>query len=560
MRIAGEEIMKLKVLSSLEKVFFDVEPQEFEAIIHSAFKNEVYSFQISAHFTGVNVDVREDWFKELSIDVQSDIADIVRIRNVRFVPSNMPVYSIIDDNYLDTTRTQYPDILEDTNNKVHFVHGRWNTLWIDVSPTIDTKAGEYPITFYFRDKNNEAEAEITVTVTILDACLPKQTLKRTEWFYTDCLADFYGVAVFSDRFWEIVRNFMTTAVARGINMVLTPVFTYALDTYVGGERTSVQLVGIEFDGEFNFDFTKLEKWIDMALEVGYEYIEISHLFTQWGAEHAPKIEVNVNGRLEKMFGWQTIASSDEYVGFLTAFLTSLRSFLQSKGVENKCYFHISDEPEMHNLEQYTKTHHIVSELLEGCTVFDAFSEPEFYRLGLVKMPVVGTNYYERFEDLDIQERWVYYCCGQSIDVSNRFMSMPSARTRIIGVQLYLYGIKGFLHWGFNFYNSGLSKRKINPYLITDADNYYPSGDPFSVYPGLDGKPVESLRLMVVFQAMQDLRALQMLESLKGRDFVSSLIYENFNEAITFKVFPKSQDYIIKLRSRVNEEIMRFHKN
>ena len=45
--------------------------------------------------------------------------------------------------------------------------------------------------------------------------------------------------------------------------------------------------------------------------------------------------------------------------------------------------------------------------------------------------------------------------------SNRFIAMPSYRTRSIGMQMFGYGIKGFLHWGYNFYNTQYSREQIN---------------------------------------------------------------------------------------------------
>ena len=139
-------------------------------------------------------------------------------------------------------------------------------------------------------------------------------------------------------------------------------------------------------------------------------------------------------------------------------------------------------------------------------------------------------------------------------VSNRFFSMPLARTRILGVQLYKFKIQGFLQWGYNFYNTQYSLEHINPYAVTDAGGAFPSGDAFVVYPGKNGKAEESLRLMAMDQAMTDLRALQKLESLAGRDFVMQLIEGELAQPITFKVYPKSAEYLIRLRNRVNEEI------
>ncbi|MCG4808289.1 hypothetical protein L0P46_10495, partial [Collinsella aerofaciens] len=79
---------------------------------------------------------------------------------------------------------------------------------------------------------------------VVPAVLPKQKVLHTEWFYPDCLADYYGCDVFSEEHWKIIGNFMRTAASQGVNMIFTPLFTPALDTLIGGERTTVQLVKV----------------------------------------------------------------------------------------------------------------------------------------------------------------------------------------------------------------------------------------------------------------------------------------------------------------------------
>ena len=70
---------------------------------------------------------------------------------------------------------------------------------------------------------------------------------------------------------------------------------------------------------------------------------------------------------------------------------------------------------------------------------------------------------EPFLERGMEGLWTYYCTGQWKEVSNRFMAMPSARTRILGVQLYLYKISGFLHWALTFITASNSIKHINPY-------------------------------------------------------------------------------------------------
>lgn len=128
-----------------------------------------------------------------------------------------------------------------------------------------------------------------------------------------------------------------------------------------------------------------------------------------------------------------------------------------------------------------------------------------------------------FLEHNVPNLWVYYCCGQGYKVSNRFFGMPSARNRIIGTQFYKYNVAGFLQWGFNFYNAQLSMYHIDPFAVTDADGAFPSGDAFVVYPGPDGTPWKSLRLLTFNEALNDLRAFRLLESFTSREFVMDLL-------------------------------------
>ena len=147
----------------------------------------------------------------------------------------------------------------------------------------------------------------------------------------------------------------------------------------------------------------------------------------------------------------------------------------------------------------------MADYLKEFTIIDALSNYEFYKLGLVKCPIPANNHIEPFLENQVPGLWTYYCCSQGVDVSNRFLAMPSYRTRIIGAQLYKYDIKGFLQWGYNFYYTRLSKYQIDPFATTDGECSWPAGDPFSVYPGKD-QVLESIRSELFYQALQDVRA------------------------------------------------------
>ena len=100
--------------------------------------------------------------------------------------------------------------------------------------------------------------------------------------------------------------------------------------------------------------------------------------------------------------------------------------------------------------------------------------------------------------------------------------MPAYRNRILGLQMYKYDIKGFLHWGYNFYNSQLSKFQVNPYVTTSAAMAFPSEDPFSVYPSAKG-PLASTHGRVFAQGLQDIQLCRMLEAQIGKQAVVELL-------------------------------------
>lgn len=342
-------------------------------------------------------------------------------------------------------------------------------------------------------------ASASVSVTILPGRLPAQKLIRTHWFHTDCLAEYYRVPVFSEEHWTIIENFIRTAVRRGCTMILTPLFTPPLDTAPGGERLTVQLVDVNVcKGAYTFGFDRLERWVEICRRCGVAYLEMSHLFTQWGAAAAPKIIATVDGQEKRLFGWETDAHGEAYAHFLSEFLPALMEKLNELGVAERAYFHISDEPSLDHLESYRHACSLVKPYLQGRPVIDALSDFAFYQTGALEKPVVALDHLEPFLQAGVPGLWTYYCVGQYRDVTNSFMAMPAARTRMLGVQLYRYQLEGFLQWGYNFYHTQLSLANLNPYEVTDAGGVFPVGRRLSGLPrpgwkagGIDSLHAES---------------------------------------------------------------------
>ena len=553
-------MLKVKIVSSLVKVYTDSshdELKEFNRI--SMLKGERISFQLVLQYVKEATDSKFTERKLYTPRILGALSEHVSLSEVRNVGVELPtIPDLADDNYERFTPGLYPDVLSPlpyggkVNARVLFP----SAVWVDLDVPADATAiGESEIRIELLDDAGEIAGAASITVELIDAVLPEQTLIMTQWFHADCLANYYDVDVWSEKHWKIVENFARVAHKNGINMLLTPTFTPPLDTNIGGERLTTQLVDVTVTGgKYSFGFDKLDRWVDMCDRIGIKYFEIAHLFTQWGAKHAPKVMATVDGEYKRIFGWETDAQADEYVSFLRQFLTAFLAHMKKNGNDKRCYFHISDEPVKEQIESYCKAKASIADLLDGYVTMDALSDYPFFEQGIVTTPISNINSIASFVDKGIPNLWAYYCCGECSRVSNRLIAMPSCRNRSIGMQLYKYDIVGFLQWGYNFYSNQGSSDTVDPYTNGSGDSWVPSGDTLSVYPGFKGTALESIRLAVFHHALEDMRAMQLAETLYSKEEVLREIEEIFGEELTFYTCAKNAQTMLKIRERINEMI------
>ena len=536
-------------LSSLHKVFLNEDITNLkEEKGTAALKGERVSYQIL--YTG---GLERRAVASYSIKAPEGID--VKVSKVGNVPCEMPARRYeCDEHYLSIEPGLYPDVLYpiEEGEIFHIIRGNKHSLYITAEISKDIEAGEYPVTMVIDTEGKKYEK--TFCIKVLNAVLPKQYLTYTQWFHADCISSYYGYEPLSEEHWDMIEKFIKMAAYTGINLILTPIYTLPLDTEVGRERPTVQLVDITYkNGEYTFNFDKLVRWINICKKYGIESFEMPHLFSQWGTGCTPKIEALTDDGKKNIFGWHVKADTPQYRGFLNSFLPKLTECLKEQGVYDNTYFHISDEP---NFEKHYEIYKTEREMVEGLIpadkIIDALSHFEFLECGLIEKPIPITSSVEKFIEKGYELEWTYYCCGPCDDgYSNRLIAMPSGRTRIVGMQMYKYDLTKFLHWGYNFYYSELSKRAVNPFLVTDADEGFQSGDSYSVYPGEDG-PLESLRSVVFFEGIQDMRACKLLESYIGRDEVVKILEEDGE--IKFNRFPRTDAGILGLRERINKKL------
>ena len=431
----------------------------------------------------------------------------------------------------------------------------WQAVWFTVNEDAKTVcAGVHKLKFELFDRNGNPCGDAEAQIEVLPVKLGAQKLMYTNWFHNDCLADVYNVEVFTDKYFEIFETYVKTATKNGMNMILMPAFTPPLDTSPGGERMTVQLVKITKKGKkYTFDFSLMKKFVDVCRKNGIKYFEHSHLFTQWGAKAAPKIEAYVNGRKKKIFGWETDSGSQEYADFLTQYITELKKFLKAEKLEKKILFHVSDEPQNEHIPHYSVAFNAVAELLKDYMMGDALSHFEIYEKGICRNPIVMTADIKPFLG-KVKNLWAYYV-GSAATMgasSNRTFHIPRERNRMLGVQLFYHDIKGFLHWGYNNYYGELSQYLFDP-ILNPCGGFSLAGTSFFVYPAFNGGCYQSVRQKIFSEGLVDMRLLELLKKLVGKEACNALIEKHFGVP-SFDVSPRDAQSFAEFIDEVYETI------
>ncbi|MFO7900459.1 MAG: DUF4091 domain-containing protein [Planctomycetota bacterium] len=413
-------------------------------------------------------------------------------------------------------------------------------FWITVRVPEDAEPGKHAVKTILR-VGDRTRRTLRTTVRASRVVLePRRDFHVAHWFYADALCDWYGVAPFGKAFWPICEAYMRDYAAHGADTLSVPVFTPPLD----GVKRPTQLLRIrKVDGRYRFDWRDVRRWIRLAQKCGIRRFEWTHLFTQWGAEHAIRI-YHGQGKDERLL-WppNTGATSPTYRDFLARFLPALHRFLRREDLLDVSFFHLSDEPHGdEHLANYRAARAMVRELAPWMNVMDALSDIRFARLGLTDLPVPSIRTAPDFLADGIR-CWTYFCCGPRGRYLQRLLDTPLPKVALSGWLFHRLGVGGFLHWGYNYWYRRQTRELIDPFTVTDGLAWpgWAHGDPFVVYPGPHG-PIDSIRWEVFARSLEDLALLQTRGIERDAPLLSPLK--------SFAEFPRDARWLEKARRRV----------
>ena len=419
------------------------------------------------------------------------------------------------------------------------------SFWITLNIPADAKPGlrEFKVQLAIvNGKTIELPVQIEISELVLQ---PRKDFPVVHWWRGEATWDYYKTGMFEDdRWWNITHAQLEDMLEHGSDVVFVPIFFERRETFK--RPCQLLIVNEREPGKYEFDFSLVKRFLDMSKEIGFKKFEWQHFWIYWGVEHPMRVYKKQADEYEMLWSPDISGFSDTYINFLKQFLPQFHDFLVKEGVLDDSYFHLSDEPGGgEHIVRYRKARQILRELapwMQG-KVMDALSHIEYGREGITDIPIPQVSSAQNYINEKIPH-WVYYCCSPKGEWLNRFMDTPLPKVRMSGMLFYHLGAKGFLHWGFNYWDKMEREEAGDPFH--DASNAdwpgIPYGDPFMIYPGPDGKPMDSLRWEVFAEALQDYAILQ-TAGIKPDDALLSDIK-------TYGKFPKNEEWIAKTMEKI----------
>ncbi len=389
--------------------------------------------------------------------------------------------------------------------------------------------------------SDEGEAFLEVVLHVYPIALPdRRSLYVTNWFSLDNIASFYGVELWSEDFWEVFEKWIAFMAEHRQNVFWIPIDTVK--------------VLADNDG-YRFDFSIFDRYVELLLKYKADRIEITHVahFKTWGARELlfREFDITYPGDVVKR-------ESGEKV--LPLLLPALEKHLEEKGWLNMAMIHIADEPTENGLENWIKTSELVHKYAPRIKRIDAIEAYGFN--GFLEVWIPTLHHFNDWMDeyvkaMNEYEVWFYTCCSPTGRYPNRFLDFSLLKTRILHWLNYAYSLKGYLHWGFNWWGRD-PFGELNPNL--------PPGDTHIAYPGRNG-PLSSLRLEAMRDGLEDYEYLKLLEEeiLKVKEALGGrALKEPFEKRaleICMRIIPtitgyvRNPDILMEVRRIVVENIL-----
>lgn len=387
------------------------------------------------------------------------------------------------------------------------------SIWITVHAGVESTAGEQTGTVRVVTDKGEFDSKLHLKVYGYQIPDTNEAAFVTEywmntvnfWFrypdknQLDFIKDRFGCEKYSDEWWQINKSIARNMRENRINVL----FVRTHDLLLDGGTT------MDEEGNYHFRWELFDKWVDFFVEhANVKLFAGYHLVVQNVGKDVYIIDKDAEGNHEIVISPIGSAKTERW---LQQFLTALNEHLIEKGIKDRWYQHIEDEPS--EAESWKYARNMVRKYMPGTKCMDAIDKHQPIEQLQYQMDVwiPRVDVYEKHRDfydyclMQGDRRWTYTCCEpHRHNYVNKMLGFPLLHNRLIGWACFVNHFSGFLHWGYNFWDPSDIYFGLNPINICKGDGYI-------VYPDAANTAIKnSVRMISTRDSAQDYELLKLL--------------------------------------------------
>ena len=487
----------------LVKVFQDATPATGQTALAEVARGEHASLQVVLRSEAALKDLKAH-VSDFRMEGGGGALKPIAPRFVGYVPVDRPT-QLPSKDQLRLPPADYPDPLLEAPS-IEVAAAQAQPIWITVAVPLDAEPGLYQSTLEIEASadGETLRAQHPLSIKVYPAQVGRARLWVTDWFAINSRHLEINPDPESEEYYALMRRYARNLADHRHNVALI-------------SPLSLAQYRLDEDGALQIDFSRFDKWVNIFIEEGViGLIEGGHIGGRkgpWLSQFAVRIQtVQEDG---SVVASSVDPDSGEADAFYSVYFPALVNHLRERGWLDQYVQHLADEPITTNIRTYRAIAELLKKYAPELRIIEATHAKDL--TGSMDVWVPQLNFLHK--DFDhYQERqaagdevWFYTCVFPQGEYANRFIEQPLMKTRLLHWINYRYGITGYLHWGYNKWADE------SPYTHTTRPHpgppYLPAGDPWIVYPGIDG-PFDSIR----FEAMRDgIADHEMLSLLGERD-------------------------------------------
>ena len=421
--------------------------------------------------------------------------DVIRWNFVGSIPiaENTPKYRKTD--LVRPAPARFPDYLAE-DKEVYIEKGNYKAVYLTIKIPRNAQAGDYEGAVTI--KTERGDKSLPLHLTVYPLTLPDERhLMVAEWYTTSSFRKFHDIDTpdsrrrtpLGERFYEMLKVYAENMAEHRQNVF----------------RISLNLIISKLDdrGKLKFDFSTFDKWADVFWNTERMDLLETGFVARFGEGDWSSTEIVLRDfRVQKDSTNEVIRIPGKE--FLPQFLPAFENHLREKGWLEKTVFHIADESSNHNVMSWREASEYVHRYAPALRRIDAIETTHCFDRLEIWVPKLDhlATWYDVYQKAQRQgcELW-FYTVGifQKGSYPNKTVDVPLIESRILHWLNYRFGLKGYLHWGFNRWTD-------DPFEAPGKHR----GDGWHVYPKKNGL-MNSLRWEQMRNGIQDYEYLWMLE-------------------------------------------------